>query len=320
MGCESEEESVSAKTTQDKQTLAIFSLGSTKENHTKNEIQTDSMIPAKNNQTISISMQQEEWSSKKLPINETKTSWTNSSNKVTWTTGDQIGIFMRDAAGSNSYARNNVLYSVVSGGASTASLSTSTTPLFFPNKSSGIKFYAYYPYSASSNSLSLSYTLPANQSTAQALGNADIMYASTSSQTGATPNVSLNFSHQMSLLTFNIKGGVLSGLFTLTQVTVNGTAITNSGTLDLTTGTLTPNTSNTFTATVNTNQAVSNSATANVNVIINPCIITNNTALTNQLKVTLTFSGLGLTHSTNLISSGTFAKGTRYIYNLTVAL
>ena len=300
---------------------AIFSLDNSVETQQKSKHEQNSMVLAKDNNSISISMEQEAWCSKKIQVQKEKTSWTNPTNKVTWITGDQIGIFMRDAAGSNSYARDNVLYSVVTGGASTASLTASATPLYFPNKTSNVKFYAYYPYSATSNSLLVNYTLPANQSTTQALGSADIMYASTGSHTGAAPNIALNFNHQMTLLTFNIKGGLLSGLFTLTQVTVNGAAITNTGTLDLSTGILTPNTSNTFTATVNTSQSVSSSAIANVDVIINPCVITGNSALlASQLKVTLTFSGLGLVHSTNLITSGTFVKGTRYVYNLTVAL
>ncbi|WP_370567606.1 hypothetical protein [Dysgonomonas sp. Marseille-P4677] len=90
--------------------------------------------------------------------------------------------------------------------------------------------------------------------------------------------------------------------------------------MDLTTGILTPNTSSTFTATVNTDQPTSSSDVATVDVIINPCTISDNSALLpRQLKVTLLFTGL-LPHSTNLVTNGTFSKGTRYIYNITVAL
>lgn len=162
-------------------------------------------------------------------------------------------------------------------------------------------------------------TLPADQSTELALGSADIMYASPAAQNGSSPNVPLAFNHQMVLLSFNIKGGILSGLFTLTQVTVSGSAVTNTGVLNLATGTLTPNTASTFTATVNTSKPVSNTLVANVDVIINPCrIVSNSTLLPTELKVTLTF-GL-LSHATHLVTSGTFVAGTRYVYNLNVAL
>lgn len=318
-GCSDENEFSIDNTIIKNQAPVIFSLSNLKENELKNQSHIEQMELADNNEAITISMEQEKWSSKDFTP-ETKTSWTDTDNKVTWTQGDQIGIFMRDAGGSNSYLRNNVPYTV-STKATTSSLVASSSPLYFPNRSSSIRFYAYYPYSESSNSLLINYTLPADQSTAQDLGKADIMYAPTLSYTGASPNVSLNFSHQMALLSFRIKGGLLSGLFTLTQVSISGSAITNTGTLDLVTGTLTPSTTSTFTITVNTSKSVSSSDVANVDVIINPCTITSNSALfPTKLKVTLTFSGLGLIHSTNLITNGTFVKGTRYIYNLTVAL
>lgn len=319
-GCSDENESSINNTIIKNQAPVIFTLSNSKDNKLKDQSHIEQMELADDNKAITISMEQEEWCNKHFSPSQTKTSWTDTDNKVTWTPGDQIGIFMRDASGSNSYLKNNVPYSV-SSKTGTSSLIASSSPLYFPNRSSNIRFYAYYPYTETSNSLLINYTIPADQSTDQALGKADIMYAPTLSYTGASPNVSLNFSHQMSLLSFRIKGGLLSGLFTLTQVSISGSAITNTGTLDLVTGTLTPSTTSTFTIIVNTSKSVSSSEIANVDVIINPCTITSNSALLpTKLKVTLTFSGLGLIHSTNLVSNGTFAKGTRYIYNLTVAL
>lgn len=318
-GCASDTDFMSDGEPSRKYIPAAFSLDNVATKSVDNTSLGCDMVLSNDNPAITVSMEKEMREGKTRLSHGLKTSWTTANNQVKWTTGDRIGMFMRDAGGSNSYAKDNVLYTVALGGAATASLTADASPLYFPNKSSSIKFYAYYPYSASVSSLSVNYTLPADQSTEQALGSADIMYASPAAQNGSSPNVPLTFNHQMVLLSFNIKGGILSGLFTLTQVTVSGSAVTNTGVLNLATGTLTPNTASTFTATVNTSKPVSNTLVANVDVIINPCrIVNNSTLLPTELKVTLTF-GL-LSHSTYLVTSGTFAAGTRYVYNLNVAL
>lgn len=83
-------------------------------------------------------------------------------------------------------------------------------------------------------------------------------------------------------------------------------------------GVVTPNTAITFSPSVTTSQAIGASTYAYVDIIINPCTISSNSDMS-KLKVTLSFAGI-LSHSTGLVTSGTFVAGTRYVYNLTVLL
>ncbi len=301
------------------QTPVMFSLN----HHTqdgKNRRSNSNMALPKDGSSVAVSMEEEKWEDKEF--SETKTSWATSGTAVTWTAGDKVGIFMRDASAMpvTYFNRDNVQYNINTAGTASSLLSPNTpsSAIYFPNPSSkNVKFLAYYPYSASNNSLVLNYTLPTDQSTATALSSADLMNA-TSTANGASPNITLAFNHRMTLLSFKINTLLLSG--TLNKVSVSGTAITNTGTLDLSSSVLTPNTSTTFSPYKTIGQTVGPSTYAYVDIIINPCVLTSNSG-SSQLKVTLEFNGLLGTHTTNLnLSSFTFAQGTRYIYNLTVTL
>lgn len=291
--------------------------------NTKKKTTFSNTKPAQDGESIVVMAEEEEkWDSK--GFSETRTSWTNSSNTVTWTAGDRVGIFMQSASGiaNPGMDQNNVQYNIQTANSSSSPLTPNSSVIYFPSLTNPMmKFFAYYPYSAINNSLLINYTLPTDQSTAQQLRSADLMNATSSSTNGSNPNVSLAFNHQMVLLSFKINTTLLSS--TLTKVTINGTNITNTGTLNLSTSTLTPNTSVAFAPYVTTNQPVGMNTYAYVDIIINPCSITSNAGST-QLNVTLSFAGL-LSHSTNLnITSGanskTFVGGTRYIYNLNVLL
>lgn len=299
----------------------IFNLGDSvnicQDINTRNQVE-NNMVLIEGNEFISVTMEEEEWNPEIfMPDIDTRTSWTTSANQVTWSTGDNIGIYMRYSPGTPVPSdRSNVLHTVNTSGSSSSALS-STSPIYLPDRVTNMKFYAYYPYSASApaNSLVLNYSLPQDQSIAQ-LGNADLMCSPVYTTNGSAPNVPLTFNHQMVLLSFRIKSSVLLTSGLLTKVTVSGSGVTNSGTLDLATATLTPNTSSVFSPFSTTSQLITYTTTAYVDIIINPCVITSS----NQLSVTLSF---GLTdHSANLVSNTpfTFVKGTRYIYNLNVAL
>lgn len=279
----------------------------------------NNMILANDNQSIEVSMEEEKWEDKVLP--KTKTTWTNSSNVVSWSTGDNVGVYMRmTAGGSPAYAdRNNVQHTVGSSGV----LTPNDSPIYFPRpytSANNVTFYAYYPYSstAATNSMELNYTLPSDQSSRASLANADIMSARSTSTNGLSPTITLPFQHQMVLLSFRIKSLLLSG--TLSKITLSGTAITNTGTLNLNNSSLTPNTALNFTPSVTTNQAVTTSQLGYVDIIVNPFTLatTNNG---NLLLVTLTFGTIvPLVHTTRLVATGNFVAGTRYTYTLTVAL
>lgn len=277
------------------------------------------IVLAKDDPSIKVSMSEEVWENKVL--SKTKTTWTNSSNVVSWSTGDNVGVYMRLSTGvSTAYVdKNNVQYSVGTSG----TLTPNSSPIYYPRPytaANNVTFYAYYPYSstAATNSMILNYTLPSDQSTPASLANADIMNAKSTSTNGLSPAISLPFQHQMVLLSFRIKSLLLPG--TLSKVTLSGSAITNTGTLNLSNSVLTPNTTTTFTPSVSTNQAVTTSQLGYVDIIVNPfTLATTNTG--NLLLVTLTFGTvIPLIHTTRLVATGNFVAGTRYTYILTVTL
>lgn len=216
--------------------------------------------------------------------------------------------------------RNNVLHTVSSTDLSTL---TSSSPLYFPDKGTNMNFLGYYPYTTSVQGLIVNYTLPLDQSNNQALGQADILYATTTVN-GTTPNINLKFYHQMSLLTLKIKCKSLLGSGTLKKVTISGNKVLQAGTLDLSSGTLTPNSNSAFSPFVSTTQLVNTLNDATVNLIIAPCTITDISPI-NQLNVTLYFEGLLITQKTYKFALNTnntlvFGKGTYNICTLNVSL
>jgi len=275
----------------------------------------NNMVLEKDNSSVMVAVQETDWDDKVIP--ETRTSWTTANNHVIWSTGDRIGVYIRSASGGSSFFdQSNVQYNLVSGGNSLGTLAPVSTPIYFPNRVTNAQFFAYYPYSSSAgNTLSVNYTLPTDQTAQTSLSAADLMCSTTPITNGASPNVALSFSHQMVLLSFKINTSLLSG--NLTKVSVGGTKVTNTGTLNLSTATVTPNTGSTFSPSVTVNQTIGINTYAYVDIIINPCSLTNNSSMS-ELKVTLTF-GL-LSHYTGLITSGSFVGGRRYNYNLTVTL
>lgn len=248
----------------------------------------------------------------------TRTSWGTSGGTTAWTANDRIGIFMRSASGGSSYYDlNNIQYNVTSAAQSSATTPVSTG-IYFPNPNSeNVKFYAYYPYSSSNNSTSISYAIPANQTDASALAAADLMSATSASANGASPNVTLNFQHQLALLSFKITAGLTGGL--LSSVTVGGTSVTSTGTLNLLSNTLTTNASPTFTPVSSVGITLLPLGTTTVDILINPCTVSNNTGTGSQLYVLFSYAGI-VNRRTNLTTNQVFSSGTRYTYNINFLL
>lgn len=246
--------------------------------------------------------------------NMTKTSWGTSGGTTSWTANDKIGIFMRSASGGSSYYDlDNIQYNVTSTAQSSAVTPVSTT-IYYPNPNTeNVVFYAYYPYSSSNNSTSISYTIPSNQTGASAIAATDLMSATSTSASGASPNATLNFQHQLVLLSFKITAGLTGGL--LSSVTVGGTSITNTGTLNLVNNTLTSNASPTFTPISSVGITLLPLGTTTVDIIINPCTISNNTGTGSQLYVTFNYAGV-INRRTNLTTNQVFSSGTRYTYTI----
>lgn len=298
-------------------TPAYFSLASGFSGEVRVKNSSSNTILEESTSSMIISMEEAEWKDKIVPPTIVQSTAGNSSS--TWVTGDQIGIYMRSALGGSSYYdQSNIPYKIVTGGSSTGALTSVSSPIYFPNRSINTQFFAYYPYSSSAGSSlsSVSYTLPADQSTQAGLGAADVMCSNSPIANGTSPNVSLGFNHKMVMLSFKINTTLVPAK--LTKVAVSGQSVTNTGTLNLSTSTVTPSTTSTFSPYVVTSQNVGPLTYAYVDVIINPCTISSNGDMS-KLKVTLSFAGL-LDHSTNLTASKTFVSGTRYIYNLTVVL
>lgn len=84
-----------------------------------------------------------------------------------------------------------------------------------------VSFYAYYPY-AGSAAKQFTFTVPADQSTAQGFAAADLMLASTTAAP-ADESVRLNFAHRMARVVFDIDYRLSSA--TVTEVLVSGVAL-----------------------------------------------------------------------------------------------
>lgn len=256
-----------------------------------------------------------------VPLSETRTTWNSGNNQVSWLNNDQFGVYMRYQKESMSFLdRSNVPYKVLVGAQSSSSITAITDGLFLSGRSNNARFYAYYPYSSSNGtSLQIPYTLPADQTTAEALSNADIMIASGVMANAADPTVNLFFEHKMVLLSFKINSTVAISNY-LKKVSVTGTSVTNQGTLNLETNVAIPNVNSTFTPFVTVNKNISLLSPIYVDILINPCTFTGNSS-GSKFKVIVEMQALlGGTHQTSIETTATFVGGYRYNYNLQVLI
>ncbi len=134
---------------------------------------------------------------------------------TSWDKGDAIGVFMEKAvepAGSLTTAK----YTTANGDGNF----TSTQPLYYPADGSQVNFVAYYPYDATLSST----TYPVDVTDQSVPANIDLMYANNLQGLSLTNrNARLEFSHQLSTLTLELKsadGTALTGI----SATVSGTA------------------------------------------------------------------------------------------------
>lgn len=129
---------------------------------------------------------------------DSRTSMTGS--KASFTTGDRIGI------SETLTGKYNVNYTYGS------PLWTSTTPLYWYNGTSTHSFYAYYPYSSSSQQLMAAMPLLSGQ-TVSTVPDANCDMLVTPSPTTLVRNisspVSLTMNHAFALLRFDIKMGII---------------------------------------------------------------------------------------------------------------
>ena len=123
--------------------------------------------------------------------------------QTSFTDGDQIGIFSLQTSG-NTLLGNNVPYEYNSTTSSWQPVNAGTQVSVY---SSGVTYYAYYPYNANMNGkksiaeITTAFTLPTDQSTPAGYDSADLMTA-TGTLNGNTLN--LPFIHAMSLIEIEI--------------------------------------------------------------------------------------------------------------------
>lgn len=148
-----------------------------------------------------------------------------------WEAGDEIGVYMQNAASASGYKKINVKYANSDGNLNTF---TSETPIEYSGNESTVNFMAVYPFSASVTSGNYTFTLGN-----EGLSKNDIMYASTTSVEAGTQNVTLEFKHKLTKIVLQLKdengNSVKGASITIDKQRVNGTldvATGNVSTMD----------------------------------------------------------------------------------------
>lgn len=255
-------------------------------------------------------------------------------NVVNWVSGDAIGIYMRATSGlpNINADRDNYKYTTTSTTAS-GSFTPSPYTLYYPPKSTlnPVDFLAYYPYAyvtapldtsysavqfanaAAMSNYTLNYAIPTNQ-TGTRIQYADLMYATpVRNKVSSTPAVAFSFNHALSLFTFRFRSTAFAGI-NLTKVRLQGTKVTNTGTLNLNTPLLSANTTTTFTPYSIINQTLNSATYIYEDLIINPCSVTASPA--GQMTCVVTIGNIDYSLP---IGATTFLSGRRYYAYITVS-
>ena len=113
-----------------------------------------------------------------------------------WEAGDVIGVYMQNTNTASGYQKINVKYANTEDDVNSF---VSDTPITYSGNESTVSFMAVYPYNENITDGNYTFTL-GNES----LSENDIMYASASSITAGTTNVSLNFRHKLTKIVLQI--------------------------------------------------------------------------------------------------------------------
>lgn len=147
-----------------------------------------------------------------------------------WELGDEIGVYMQNAASASGYQKINVKYANSDGNLNTF---TSETPIEYSGNESTVNFMAVYPFSASVTSGNYTFTLGN-----EGLSKNDIMYASTTSVEAGTQNVTLEFKHKLTKIVLQLKdesgNSVTGASITIDKQRVNGTLDVATGNVSAT--------------------------------------------------------------------------------------
>lgn len=130
---------------------------------------------------------------------------------TSWSDGDAIGIYMKKAGEtlSETPLASNIKY--VTDGSESFNPAYGSDALSFPFDKSNVDFISYYPYKSDISGLIYPIDI-SNQSNLAAI---DFLYASATSFNSESPNVSLSFKHQLSMINLNITTTDIPDLTTL---------------------------------------------------------------------------------------------------------
>lgn len=215
-----------------------------------------------------------------------------------WEEGDQIGIFMKDAAAEWSAAgTQNVAYTTDAAGA----LSPAGTVIYYPSEDATVDFMAYYPYTAGLSGT----TYNVNVATQTSQSAIDLLYADNAKGVQkADGNVVLNFSHKLAKVVFNIvPDGVTITEGDLGSLTVALQNVNTTAAFDLATGTL-----------------GSAAGQANVNMLVDATAKTAEAIILpgdGPIEVAFTFNG---ETKTGTMDTPSFAAGSKYTYNVSLSM
>lgn len=167
----------------------------------------------------------------------------------TWQDNDEIGVCVTNAPSSNMETTyTNVRYreEKLSADYKTATFAPRSTAIYFQNATENVTFAAYAPYKSSVSGGKLSFDCSNYNGSATAQKNIDFIYAGGVVASAANPKVNFNFSHVMAKLDITFStgndalGNVLPTLDELKTATIKLMGLTPKGTLDVTSGVVTP--------------------------------------------------------------------------------
>lgn len=186
-----------------------------------------------------------------------------SDGKTVWASGDAVGVFMLNASsampdGIVSQA-DNIQYMV---NPTTGTLTPAPTPIYYP-MSGEVDFIAYYPYGGNeAGGVTEDYTYEISLTDQTKPASIDLLYAKTPNRSKSNPQVSLNFSHVMSKVVFDITlGDGMDGNNPADITAMNITGMPASATLHLNAGTTTSGDAAPFDALLEANPSTNAQAT-----------------------------------------------------------
>lgn len=224
---------------------------------------------------------------------------------ATWTSGDQIGIFMKTAGQPLATANilegvNNLAYTTT-GTTGAVPFTPVSTPAYFPPGNVNVDFISYYPY----QSTLTNFIYPINVAVQTSQETIDLLYSNNvTAQNESTPNVALTFTHELTKLVFNIQAGTGVTAAEMEGLVVTLQGMNTTANFDLATGTIS-NPASPATITALTNAA----GTSSEAIVLPADVSASNIVFTMSNNDAFTWT---------VPAATTFAAGTKVTYTVTI--